>query len=61
MEGMRRAGPSRVAAAAGCAIEIVGNARGSAGNERGGAESDDGDIIGPQKFVGDRIERLQRL
>ena len=61
MEGMRRAGPCRVVAVDGSASEIVGNARGSGGDERGGVESDDGDVIGPQNFVGDRIEQLRRL
>ena len=61
MEGMRRAGPCRAVAVAGSASEIVGNARGSADEGRGGAASGDGDVIGPQKLVGGRIERLRRL
>ena len=61
MEGMRRAGPCRELAGGVGASEIVGNARSSVGDERGGAVSGDGEIIGPQKFVGDRLERLRRL
>lgn len=61
MDGMRRAGPCRVAAVDGSASEIVGNARASGVDGRGGVESGDGNVIGPQNFVGDRIELLRRL
>ena len=61
MEGMRRAGPWRVVAVDGRPSEIVGKARASGGDGRGGVESGDGDVIGPQNFVGDRTEQLQRL
>ena len=61
MEGMRRAGPCRAVAVDGSASEIVGNARASGADGRGGVESGDGDVIGLQNFVGDRIEQVQRL